>query len=301
MTPSDLNYRHLLYFWAVAKEGSITRAAERLKLSVQTISTQLGQLERQLGQALFAPHGRGLTPTEAGRAALAYADQIFQLGTQLRDELAAAAADPRRRFVVGLTDAVPKLVAFHLLEATLKPPIESRLLCHEGSLDALVAELALHRIDLVLADRPVAPTANLKVYSHPLGAWDMDLYGSPELWRRFRKGFPHGLQGAPLLLPTHENPLRDMLEGWFHHRGIRPRIVAEFSDSALLKTFGRAGVGLFPAPASLADDVLAHYGARTLGRLEGVTEHCYAISTERRIQHPAVAAIRAASRLSATA
>lgn len=301
MTPSDLNFRHLLYFWAVAKEGSITRAAERFGLSVQTLSTQIAQLERQLGQALFAPQGRGLIPTEAGRAALAYADQIFQLGTQLREALTETGADPRRRFVVGLTDAVPKLVAFHLLEATLKPPNESRLVCHEGSLDALVAELALHRIDLVLADRPVAPTANLKVYSHPLGAWDMDLYGTPELWRRYSKDFPAGLQGAPLLLPTHENPLRDMLEHWFQHRGIRPRIVAEFSDSALLKTFGRAGVGLFPAPASLADHVLAHYDAHTLGRLDGVTEYCYAISTERRIQHPAVAAIRAASKSASAA
>ena len=295
MHPDDLNFRHLLYFWAVAKEGSITRAAERLDLSVQAISTQLGQLERQLGHALFAPQGRGLTPTEAGRMALVYADQIFQLGEQLRNALDETATGPQRRLQVGITDAVPKLLAFHLLEATLAPAIGCRLICREGMLDTLVAELAMHRIDLVLADRPVAPSANLKVYSHPLGAWEVDLYGTTELWRRHRSRFPANLDGAPFLLPTAENPLRQGMEGWFERHGIRPCIVAELSDSALLKTFGRAGSGLFAAPAALAGDIETQYGAKSLGCLEGVTEYCYAISTQRRIQHPAVEAIKAAS------
>ena len=290
MRPNDLNFRHLLYFWAVAREGSITRAAETLGLSVQAISTQLSQLEAQLGQVLLVPRGRGLTPSEAGRLVLGYAEQIFQLGTELKDALATAQA-PQRRLAVGLTDAIPKLVAFRLLEVTLHPPVDCRLSCREGELDDLITDLALHRLDLVLAHRPVAPSANLKVYSHALGNLGMALYGSEILWQQYKESFPQQLGHAPLLLPMPENPLRPAIEEWFRKRSLALHVTAEFTDSALLKTFGRAGVGLFPAPSALSEELWAQYGVRQIGVLDGVSEACFAISTERRIQHPALQAI----------
>jgi len=290
MHPNDLNFRHLLYFWAVSREGSITRAAETLGLSVQAISTQLSQLEAQLGQVLLVPRGRGLTPSEAGRLVLGYAEQIFQLGTELKEALATAQA-PQRRFAVGLTDAIPKLVAYRLLEVTLLPPIDCRLSCREGELDDLITDLALHRLDLVLSHRPVAPSANLKVYSHSLGSLGMALYGSELLCQQYKEEFPRQLSHAPLLLPISENPLRSAIEEWFRKRGLSLHVKAEFSDSALLKTFGRAGVGLFPAPSALSEELLAQYGVRQVGVLDGVSEACFAISTERRIQHPGLQAI----------
>ena len=290
MHPNDLNFRHLLYFWAVAREGSITRAAETLGLSVQAISTQLSQLEAQLGQVLLVPRGRGLTPSESGRLVLGYAEQIFQLGTELKDALATAQT-PQRRLAVGLTDAIPKLVAFRLLEVTLHPPIDCRLSCREGELDDLITDLALHRLDLVLSHRPVAPSANLKVYSHSLGSLSMALYGSDILWQQYKENFPHQLNRAPLLLPMSENPLRPAIEEWFRKRGLALHVTAEFSDSALLKTFGRSGVGLFPAPSALSEELRTQYGVRQIGILDDVSEACFAISTERRIQHPALQAI----------
>lgn len=290
MRPDDLNFRHLLYFWAVAREGSITRAAETLGLSVQAISTQLSQLDAQLGQVLLVPRGRGLTPSESGRLVLGYADQIFQLGTELKEALATAHA-PQRRLAVGLTDAIPKLVAYRLLEATLLPPIDCRLACREGELDDLVTDLALHRLDLVLSHRPVAPSANLKVYSHSFGRLEIALYGSESVWLKFSEGFPQNLNHAPMLLPMPENPLRHAIEEWFRKRGLALQVRAEFSDSALLKTFGRAGTGLFAAPLALSEELWNQHSVRPIGTLDGVSEECFAISTERRIQHPALQAI----------
>lgn len=293
MKPDDLNYRHLLYFWAVAKEGSITRAAERLGLSVQTISTQLGLLERQLGQALLAPQGRSLVLTEAGRTALVHAEQIFQIGEKLRRSL----TDPqsgRPRFAVGITDAVPKLVAFRLLAGTLQPPLSVRLECAEGAFDDLLGELALNRLDLVVADRSAPQRAHLKLHSHPLGTFGIDLYGAPSLQKRYGPGFPDNLQGAPLLLPARSDPLRASIDAWFEARELYPLIVGEFTDSALMKTFGRAGLGLFPAPAGMHEDIVAQFNALPVGRLQGVEERWFAISTQRRIENPAVVAIRQA-------
>ncbi len=294
MRPNDLNFRHLLYFWAVAREGSITRAAETLGLSAQAISTQLSQLEVQLGHALLVPSGRGLTPSESGRLVLGYADQIFQLGTELREALATAQA-PQRRLAVGLTDAIPKLVAFRLLETTLDPAEDCRLSCREGELDDLIADLALHRLDLVLSHRPVASSANLKVYTHALGHLGIALYGSEALCREYAEDFPRRLDRAPLLLPMPDNPLRPAIEEWFRDKGLTVRVRAEFSDSALQKTFGRAGVGLFPAPAVLREDLLRQFGAHQIGILDDVSEAFFAISTQRRIQHPALQAILASA------
>jgi LysR family transcriptional activator of nhaA len=287
MRPDDLNYRHLLYFWAVAKEGSITQAAERLGLSVQTISTQLGLLERQLGQALFAPQGRSLTLTEAGRTALPHAEQIFLAGEKLRQALADRASI-RPRFAVGITDAVPKLITFRLLETVLQPPLAVRLECIEGEFEHLLGELALNRLDLVVADRSAPQRANLKLHSHLLGNVGISLFGSEDLHKRYGKGFPQGLNDAPFLLPARSDPLRGAIDTWLETHDLRPDIVGEFTDSALLKTFGRAGLGLFPAPAAMQAEVFAQFGAKPLGPLQGVSESWYAISTQKRVPHPAI-------------
>lgn len=295
MNPESLNYRHLLYFWAVAKEGTITRAASRLGLSVQTISTQLGLLERQLGQALFAPQGRSLVLTEAGRKALVYAEQIFHLGDSLRRALAESGT-LRPRFAVGVTDAVPKLVAYHLLEAVLRPPLLLRLECLEGDFDNLLGELALNRLDLVLADRSAPERANLKLHSQLLGHASVDLFASQPLQQAYARDFPQSLNGAPILLPARGDPLRVAIDHWLEAHELNPVIVGEFTDSALLKTFGRAGLGLFPAPAGMREDIAAQFAAVPVGTLEGVSESWYAISTRRRVRHPAIAAIEDAGR-----
>lgn len=294
MTPDDLNYRHLLYFWAVAKEGSITRAAERLGLSGQAISTQLGQLERQLGQALLAPRGRSLVLTEAGRTALPYADQIFQLGSKLRQALAESQA-ARPRLVVGITDAVPKLVAFRLLESVLRPPLSVIVECIEGHFDNLISELALNRLDLIIADQSAPERANFKPHSHLLGTLGVDLYAVEALRRAHGSDYPRRLDGAPLLLPARGSPLRHAIDAWFEAHGLRPCVVGEFTDSALLKTFGRAGLGLFPGPAGMREDIAAQFGAVPVGALDGVNESWYVISPQRRVQHPAVAVIQQAA------
>lgn len=293
MSPDDLNYRHLLYFWAVAKEGSITRAAERLGLSVQTISTQLSQLERQLGQALFAPQGRSLKLTDAGRTALGYAEQIFQIGGKLRQALSDSAYT-RPRFSVGVTDAVPKVISFRLLERVLHAPLRLRLECIEGEFDHLLGELALNRLDLVIADRSAPQSVNLKLHSHLLGNVGMSLFGRAELCEQYGKSFPQHLEGAPMILPVRSDPLRGAIDSWFEANDIRPEIVGEFSDSALMKTFGRAGIGFFPAPASMHADILLQFEAIPLGPLHGVRESWYAISTQKRVPHPAIAIIHAA-------
>lgn len=290
MRPDDLNFRHLLYFWAVAKEGSITRAAARLDLSVQTISTQLGLLERQLGQALFAPQGRTLALTEAGKTALVHAEQIFAAGERLRQALAEAPRT-RPRLAVGIADAVPKLAAFRLLEPALQPPGAARLECSEGDFDKLLGELALNRLDLVIADRSAPERANVKWHSRLLGNAGMSLYGDAALRKRYGKQFPHGLDGAPFLLPARSDPLRDALDAWLATRAIRPDIVGEFTDGALLKTFGRVGLGLFAAPTEMRDDLHAQYDALPLGPLDGVSENWYAITQPRKVQHPAIALI----------
>lgn len=291
MRPDDLNYRHLLYFWAVAKEGSITRAAERLGLSVQAVSTQIGLLERQLGQALLAPQGRSVTLTDAGRTALAHAEQIFQIGEKLRQSLAEQRIE-RPRFAVGVTDAVPKLVAFHLLAKTVQPPLAMRLECFEGEFEYLLGELALNRLDLVVADRSAPQRANLRFHSHQLGNVAVAFYGAATLHARHAANFPHSLDGAPVLLPVRGDALRSSIDAWLVAHELRPVLVGEFTDSALLKTFGRAGLGLFPAPAAMAAGIAQQFGAQSLGVLPGVSESWYAITTPRRVPHPAVTLIQ---------
>ncbi len=288
---SLLNFKHLHYFWVAAQEGSLTRAAARLGVAVQTVSGQIGVLERSLGRALFVPQGRGLALTEAGRKALVYADRIFQLGNQLTDELVQDESRERLRLVAGISDGLPKIVAHRLLAETLAAHPRLRLVCHEGEFADLLADLAVHRLDVVLTDRPAPSGGNLRLASHALGELAVGLFGAPALAERFRIDFPKCLATAPLLLPSRHNRLRDQIDRWLEETGLRVDLVGEFEDSALLQTFGRAGLGLFPAPLDLAEAVARELGAQAVGRLEGVHEQIFAIANARRIPHPAVDAL----------
>ncbi|TCS39667.1 LysR family transcriptional activator of nhaA [Paucimonas lemoignei] len=294
MKTTGLNYRHLYFFWVVAKEGSITQAAERLGLAIQTISTQLGLLEQSLGKSLFAPQGRRLVLTEAGRLALRYADQIFLLGEQLQEALSDSEIGRTMRLTVGLSDSLPKLIASRVLQAALRLPEKIKLVCYEDRFETLLGDLSVHKLDVVLADRPVQSGTTLRVFSHLLGESDIMLFGVANLAEKYRPGFPDSLNGAPLLLPTRNNAIRGRIDHWFETQNLRPDIVGEFDDNALLNTFGRSGMGLFPAPSALATDVAAQFDAAPVGSLQNVHEQFYAISNERKIKHPAVEAIIAA-------
>jgi LysR family transcriptional activator of nhaA len=295
MKSTELNFHHLFYFWVVAKEGGVTRAAERLGVAVQTISTQLALLEKTFGKSLFTQQGRRLVLTEAGRVALGYADQIFLLGEQMQDALTDTDIGRSMRLTVGISDSLPKLVAYRLLEATLRLPVRVRLICYDGKFEALLADLALHKLDVVLTDRPVSSGTNMRVFSHLLGENEMMLYGAPDLAMRYRTNFPTSLNSAPLLLPTRNNAIRGRIDLWLETHDLRPDLIGEFEDSALLKTFGRSGLGLFPGPAALAPDVEEQFGALPVGVLSGVREQFYVISNERKIKHPAVEAILSAT------
>ena len=284
---TPFNYKHLYYFWVVAKEGGISRAADKLDMAVQTVSAQVRELERSLGYALLKPAGRGLVLTEAGLAAMQQADLIFQLGENLPVRVRDAVSSPAVRLAVGICDGLPKLVVHRLLLPVITEP-NLRLLCHEGNLDDLLGDLALHRLDVVLSDRPAPSNPNIKLYSHPMGSSTIGWYGTPSLVEAAEKDFPQSLAEVPMLLPTKHTAVRDRIDQWFEHRAIRPRVVGEFEDGALLKTFGASGMGVFPAAEWVHDDLLAHYAVQRLGSCEGVTDHFFAIGTEKKVQHPLV-------------
>lgn len=285
----SFSYRHLHYFWLVAKEGGMARAADRLGLAVQTVSAQVRELEQSLGHALFKPAGRGLALTEAGQAAFEQAELIFQLGQQLPDRVRDAATTPVVRLAVGVADSLPKLVVHRLMLPVLAEP-HLRLLCHEDAFDGLLAQLALHRLDVVLADRPAPPPhGTLRLYSHRLGASALAWYGTPTLVDAAAQAdFPHSLQRLPVLLPSAHATTRAALDAWFERHNLRPRVVGEFQDSALLKTFGAGGLGVFPAAELVGDELCETYGVRLLGRCGGVEEAFWAIGTEKRVMHPLV-------------
>ena len=287
----SLNFRHLHYFWVVAKEGSITRASERLGLAVQTVSAQLSQLEKSIGKSLFKPQGRRLILTDAGELALRYADQIFLLGEQLQEALTASDVEPAMRLTVGISDSLPKLIASRVLEAALALPQRVRLVCYEEQFEALLGKLSVHKLDVMLTDRPVPPGSSLRVFSHLLVETQTSLFGVPALAEKYTAGFPGSLMGAPLLLPTRNNAIRARIDQWFESHDLRPDLIGEFDDNALLHTFGRAGRGMFPAPSVLAADVFEQLGAVPVGPMSEVTEQIYAISNERKIKHPAIEAI----------
>lgn len=291
-----LNYRQLHQFWAAAKAGSIKRAGERLHLTPQTLSGQISALEETLGVALFRRAGRRLELTEMGRIALSYADEIFQVGGELEDALRVPPAGRLLPFRVGVADVVPKSLAYRLLVPAMALPDPVRIVCREDKLERLLAELAIHCLDLVLADRPMPAETDVKAYSHKLGECGITFFATKELAARHGGGFPNGLDGAPLLVPSEGTAVRGRLIRWLGARRIQPRVVGEFDDSALMKAFGSGGIGIFIAPTAIADEVQRHYGVEILGQTDEVVERFYAISIQRRLTHPAVAAISESAR-----
>jgi len=281
------SYRHLYYFWVVANEGGMARAAERLGMAVQTVSTQVRELERALGCVLLKPAGRGVALTEAGLVAMRQAEQIFQLGEQLPALLGDALGAPRVRLTVGLSDALPKLAVRLLMQPVMHAP-NLRLLCHEGEFEDLLGELALHRLDVVLADRAAPPNPNLKLYSHALRTSPLAWYAPAALLASAQADFPRSLAHTPVLLPTAHAAVRARLDQWFERLGVRPQIAGEFEDSALLKTFGAAGMGVFPAPALVHDELTSRYGVVRVGTCAGVEDHYFAIAAHKKVLHPLV-------------
>jgi LysR family transcriptional regulator, transcriptional activator of nhaA len=291
-----LNYRHLYYFWIVVKEGGFARAADRLDMAVQTISAQVRELERSIGRQLLKPAGRGVTMTEAGEAAFSRAEQIFQLGEALLEEMRDTEGESTARLAIGLSDGISKLAARALLEPVLGTP-SLRLLCHEGEHAELMSELALHRLDLVLACRPAPHDADLRLVSERLVASPVDWYGPAELVRKsVRDRFPQCLAEVPVLLPTAHGALRARLDRWFETEGIRPRIAGEFEDSALMAVFAARGLGVFPLAELGADDLSLLRGLRWLGRAEGVAEEIHAIRSRRGQHHGLASEVIAAAR-----
>ncbi len=293
---SSLNFKHLRYFWVVARAGGITRASERLHLTPQTISGQISVFEALLGYKLFARAGRRLELTEAGRVALSYADKIFTLGEELEGVLRSPAEGRPLQLSVGVADAVPKVVAYRLLEPAVRLPEPLHIVCREGQLASLLADLAVHRLDIVIADSPMPAAVNVRGFNHLLGECGVTFFATAKLARQHKGSFPGLLDGAPLLLPGEHAAVRPRLIRWFDAQGINPRIVGEFDDGALLKAFGRAGAGIFAVPSAIAEQVRRQYGVLAIGRTEAVTEVFYAISVERRLTHPAVVAITSAAR-----
>jgi len=287
----SLNFKHLRYFWMVAKTGSIARASERLHLTPQSISGQLGQFEATLGVKLFRRVGRGLELTEAGRRLLGQAEQIFLLGDEMLESLRSDAHPQSVTFRVGVADSVPKLVAHRLVEPVLGMAEPVRLVCREGRLTALLGDLAVHRLDMVIADRPMPDNLNVRGYDHFLGESGVSVFAAQALPGAEAAAFPALLDGAPFLLPGLEVALHARLMRWFEAERLRPRIVGEFDDSALIMAFGQAGAGYFAAPTAIEAAVLREKGMRRVGRIDAVREQVYAITTERKLTHPIVAVI----------
>ena len=286
-----LNYKHLRYFWMVAKSGSIARASEQLHLTPQSISGQLSEFEAALGVKLFRRVGRGLELTETGQRMLGYAEQIFTLGNELVDSLRDDAPQQSIPFRVGIADSVPKMVAYRLVEPSLERDEPIKLICREGRLATLLADLAVHRLDMVIADRPMPDHLNVRGYDHFLGESGISIFAAKALAADYTAPFPQVLDGAPFLMPGAEVALHARLLRWFEAERLRPRIVGEFDDSALLKAFGQAGAGFFAAPTAIDDYVIRHYEVQVIGRIETVREQVYAITNERKLTHPIIAAI----------
>jgi LysR family transcriptional activator of nhaA len=285
------NYHHLLYFWVVAREGSVARAARELGLAQPTISGQIRVLEDALGQKLFHRTGRNLVLTDVGTIAYRYAEEIFGLGRELQETLRGRPTGGPVRFVVGVADALPKLVVRRLLAPAFAMNEPVRVIVRDGPPDRLVAELAIHALDLVLTDAPMSPTIRVRAFNHPLGECGVTVFGVPQLASQYTEGFPRSLEGAPFILPTEGSALRRSLDQWFVEEGIQPRIVAEADDAALQKTLGEGGLGLFASASVVDEEVRRQYGAVALGPLDTVRERFFAVSMDRKLRHPAVVAI----------
>jgi LysR family transcriptional activator of nhaA len=295
MLRPHLNYHHLAYFQAVARAGGVAAASRRLGVGSPAISAQVRSLERALGVRLFRRIGRRLEMTEEGRLALVYADEIFATGLELLDALRGRQAGRGLVFRVGIVDVMAKSVAQRLLEPALELD-DVRLECSEAAPEALFAALGRHELDLVLSDVPLRPGSDLRAFSHVLGETATSLLAAPTLAQRLGGGLPGSLDGAPILLPGRESALRRPLEQWLEERGLRPRVVGEFQDSSMLRAFGAAGHGVFPAPSLVEGELCARHGVLALARLEEVRERFYAVSPERRLDHPAARRITEAAR-----
>lgn len=293
---SRLNYKHLRYFWMVAKSGSVVRAAERLHLTPQSISGQLSAFEENLGVELLRRAGRGVELTDTGRQVLGYADEIFALGDELLDMLGDHQTQRASPFRVGIADSVQKHVAYRLVEPATTGDAPYRLICREGRLNSLLAELAVHRLDLVIADRPMPSGVNVRGFSHLLGESDISIFAAPGVLAGRSTSFPALLDAAPFLLPGEDVGYRNDLLQWFDANKVRPAILGEFDDSALTQAFAQGGAGFFAAPTAVADSLARLLGVEPVGRIGSITEKLYAITTERRLVHPAILAVRTAAR-----
>jgi LysR family transcriptional activator of nhaA len=291
-----LNYHHLLYFYTVAREGSVARASQVLRLAQPTLSGQIRKLEHVLDEKLFERRGRNLVLTEMGRIAYRYAEEIFTIGGELMDTMRGRPTSRAPRLFVGVADVVPKLVVHRLIAASRLLEEGNQIVVREGKQDELLAGLAAQSFDLVISDAPLPPHVKVRAFNHLLGESSATFFAAPELARRSRAKFPRSLDGAPMILPTENSALRRALETWFQEKGVRPRIVAEIEDSALMKVFGQHGAGIFAAPTIVADEVKRQYRVQVIREAPDLSERFYAITVERRITHPATAAIAAAAR-----
>lgn len=286
-----LNYHHLHYFWTVVREGGIAAASRKLHVGRPSISMQLKSLESFMGAPLFERRGRYLELTETGKLVYGYAEDIFRTGRELVDAVRGRPLGSPRSFRVGIADVMAKLVAFQLLLPAFDFEEQLAVECREDQPKRLFAELAIHELDLVLSDIPLGPDVDVRAYNHVMGESTTTLFAAPALARRLRKGFPQSLSGAPFLMPSVDAAIRRALDQWLEEEELRPLVVGEFEDSALLKVFGQAGRGVFPAPTIVSEQVCRQYGVRALGEVESIRDRFYAISPERRIKHPAVARI----------
>lgn len=286
-----LNYHHFYYFWTVARLGSVSKASAELLLAPPTISAQIKRLEESLGEKLFERSGRRLVLTEQGRVAFGYAEEIFAAGREMQEALKGLPTGRPARLLVGIADVLPKLVVQRLLEPAFKLPAPVHLICKEDPPDRLLADLATQDLDLILSDSPMSPAMRVRAFSHLLGECGVAFYGTRELAARHRRRFPRSLEGAPVLLPTDSAALRAELDQWFQSNGVQPRVVAEFDDFSLLRTFAEKGLGLFAAPLVLDGEIRRIHSLVRLGPAEGVQARFYGISVEKRIKNPAVAAI----------
>lgn len=291
-----LNYSHLQYFWTVAREGSVVKAAESLNLTPQTISGQLKLLEDSVGQPLFDRVGRRLVLSEMGHIVMEYADEIFTIGAELGQVVRGQKSASQSILSVGVVSSMPKLIAERIIAPGILDDEPVRVRCHEASLEQLLGELAVHRLDIVLSDQPMPQGLSLRAFNHRLGESGLAFFSQRRAARQYKRRFPGSLTDAPMLLPSQHSALRRRLDEWFDSNGIVPRVVGEFDDSALLKAFGEAGAGLFAAPSVIEGEICKMYGMSVVGRTDAITEQFYAISPERRIKHPAVVRITETAR-----
>lgn len=290
-----INYKQLHYFWQVARAGSIARASKQLDLTPQTLSGQIGLLESALEATLFRRVGRGLELTEAGRLALSYADEIFEIGAELEQVLSGGVIQRTMQFRVGIADVMAKSIVYNLLAPAMSLAEPIKIICREDKLTRLLGELATHRLDLVLSDKPMPPEMDVKGYSTKLGECGVSFFATVALAERYGKNFPANLNNAPLLLPSAETAIRGRLMRWLASHKLTPRIVGEFDDSALKKAFGQAGTGIFTGPSVIATEIERQFGVVSLGQADEVVDYYYAITVERRLSHPAVKAISEAA------